>query len=227
MEAIVRTVGLWKTYSAGTPREVHALQDVSLEIQEGTATVIAGPSGSGKTTLLSIIGLLSTPTKGRVYFRGASVSQISEMHRARIRRDEIGFVFQSRYLLPHLTATENVALPLLCTDVTISEAERLARRRLIDLGLEERLDFRVAELSGGEQQRVSIARAMVNNPSVLIADEPSSSIDSDLTLELLDLLRQLIVDAGLTVIVASHDPIVIDWADNRFELRDGRITGRA
>ncbi|HDD67499.1 MAG TPA: ATP-binding cassette domain-containing protein, partial [Candidatus Thorarchaeota archaeon] len=168
---------------------------------------------------------LTVPSKGRVYLKDQEMSGFSEIYRTRLRREEIGFVFQSQYLLPHLTAVENVALPLLATDISISEAEHIARDRLIMLGMEHRLDFKVAELSGGEQQRVSIARAMMNDPTILIADEPSSSIDEELTRELLSLLRAMVEETGLTVIVASHDPIVLDWADVRFNMRDGRIVG--
>ncbi len=225
MKAVVRVEDVWKTYGMGSPREVHALRGVSLTVEEGIVTAIAGPSGSGKTTLLSIMGLLTVPSKGRVYLKDQEMSGFSEIYRTRLRREEIGFVFQSQYLLPHLTAVENVALPLLATDISISEAEHIARDRLIMLGMEHRLDFKVAELSGGEQQRVSIARAMMNDPTILIADEPSSSIDEELTRELLSLLRAMVEETGLTVIVASHDPIVLDWADVRFNMRDGRIVG--
>ncbi|MHA1246848.1 MAG: ABC transporter ATP-binding protein [Candidatus Thorarchaeota archaeon] len=225
MKAVVRVEDVWKTYGVGTPREVHALRGVSLTVEEGIVTAIAGPSGSGKTTLLSIMGLLTVPSKGKVYLKDQEMSGFSEIYRTRLRREEIGFVFQSQYLLPHLTAVENVALPLLATDISISEAEHIARDRLIMLGMEHRLNFKVAELSGGEQQRVSIARAMMNDPTILIADEPSSSIDEELTGELLSLLRAMVEETGLTVIVASHDPIVLDWADVRFNMRDGRIIG--
>jgi len=225
LKAVVRVEDVWKTYGVGTPREVHALRGVSLTVEEGIVTAIAGPSGSGKTTLLSIMGLLTVPSKGKVYLKDQEMSGFSEIYRTRLRREEIGFVFQSQYLLPHLTAVENVALPLLATDISISEAEHIARDRLIMLGMEHRLNFKVAELSGGEQQRVSIARAMMNDPTILIADEPSSSIDEELTGELLSLLRAMVEETGLTVIVASHDPIVLDWADVRFNMRDGRIIG--
>jgi len=225
LKAVVRVEDVWKTYGMGSPREVHALRGVSLTVEEGIVTAIAGPSGSGKTTLLSIMGLLTVPSKGRVYLKDQEMSGFSEIYRTRLRREEIGFVFQSQYLLPHLTAVENVALPHLATDISISEVEHIARDRLIMLGMEHRLDFKVAELSGGEQQRVSIARAMMNDPTILIADEPSSSIDEELTRELLSLLRAMVEETGLTVIVASHDPIVLDWADVRFNMRDGRIVG--
>jgi putative ABC transport system ATP-binding protein len=222
MTDIIRTENLSKTYGKDTSRIVEAVQDVSVAIKTGKITAIGGPSGSGKSTLLSLIGLLTKPTKGEVFIDKEEFSTLSEVYRTRIRREKIGFIFQAQYLLPHLTAVENVALPKLCMDVSISDAEKKARARLQSLDLEHRLDFRVAELSGGEQQRVSIARALMNDPKILIADEPSSSIDEKLTEDLLNSLRQM-ADEGLTVIVASHDKRVLDWADTLIEMDEGRI----
>jgi len=214
---------MWKTYHPGAPRQVDAVRDITIEIEEGTITALGGPSGSGKSTALSLIGLLTRPSKGKVYLGTEEVSGLSEVFRTKMRRDTIGFIFQTQYLIPQLTATENVALPLLCTDISRSEAEKLASERLISVNMEHRLDFRVAELSGGELQRVSIARALMNNPKILIADEPSSSIDEKLTKELLSTLRTMVNEEGLTVVVASHDPMVLEWADVRHLLHDGQI----
>ena len=222
MRNIVRTENLWKVYGQNTSRSVEAVREVNIEIEEGKVTAIGGPSGSGKSTILSLVGLLTRPTKGAVYLENEELSALSEVYRTRIRREKIGFIFQAQYLIPHLSAVENVALPKLCTDVSISDAESIARDRLVDLDMEHRLDFRVAELSGGEQQRVSIARAMMNDPKILIADESSNSIDEKLTEALLNSLRMM-ADAGLTVIVASHDRRVLDWADCLFEMKDGKI----
>jgi ABC-type lipoprotein export system ATPase subunit len=214
---------VWKTYNQGTPRQVDAVKNISLEIEEGTITALGGPSGSGKSTALSLIGLLTRPSKGKVFLGREEVSGISEVFRTKKRRDTIGFIFQTQYLIPQLTATENVALPLLCTDISRAEAERLARERLSSLEMSHRLDFRVAELSGGELQRVSIARALMNEPRILIADEPSSSIDEVLTKELLKTLRSMVDDKRLTVVVASHDQMVLDWADIIHRMHDGQI----
>ncbi len=222
MDTAVRTESVSKLYRSGRT-QVAALRDVSLTIKKGIVTVIAGPSGSGKTTLLSIIGLLARPSEGHVYLRDREVSGISDIFRSKMRQQEIGFVFQNQYLLPQLTAVQNVALPCLATDMARGEAERLAREQLSRLGLEDRLDFRVAELSGGEQQRVSIARGLMNNPSILIADEPSSSMEQDLVEYLLDLLRAMCETRGLTVIVASHDPLVLDWGDEVYRLSQGEL----
>lgn len=223
MTSAIRTENVWKTYHPRSPRQVDAVRDVSIEIDEGTITALGGPSGSGKSTVLSLIGLLTRPSKGKVYLGTEEISGLSEVFRTKMRRDTIGFVFQTHYLIPQLTATENVALPLLCTDISRSKAEEIAKERLISIDMEHRLDFRVAELSGGELQRVSIARALMNNPKILIADEPSSSIDEALTKELLNTLRTMVDDEGLTVIVASHDPTVLQWADVRHLLHDGQI----
>lgn len=225
LSGIIHTEGVWKIYGQGSPREVNAVRDISIEITKGEITAFGGPSGSGKTTILSILGLLAKPTMGSVYLEGNELSSLSEVYRTKVRRDRIGFIFQAQYLIPQLTSAENVALPMLCTDMSRANAEELAREKLSSLGLEERSDFRVAELSGGEQQRVSIARALMNSPDILIADEPSSSIDEALTKDLLAALRRMCEDEGLTVIVASHDPMVLNWSDRIYQMRDGSLVG--
>lgn len=223
MTLAIRTENVWKTYHPGSPRQVNAVRDISIEIEEGTIAALGGPSGSGKSTALSLIGLLTRPSQGKVYLGTEDVSKLSEVFRTKMRRETIGFIFQTQYLIPQLSAVENVALPLLCTDISRSKAEEIAKERLISVDMEHRLDFRVVELSGGELQRVCIARALMNNPKILIADEPSSSIDEALTKELLNTLRTMVDDEGLTVVVASHDPMVLQWADVRHLLHDGQI----
>ncbi|TFG99322.1 MAG: ATP-binding cassette domain-containing protein, partial [Candidatus Thorarchaeota archaeon] len=198
LTSAIRTENVWKTYHPRSPRQVDAVRDISIEIEEGTIAALGGPSGSGKSTALSLIGLLTRPSQGKVYLGTEDVSRVSEVFRTKMRRDTIGFIFQTQYLIPQLTATENVALPLLCTDISRSKAEEIAKERLISVDMEHRLDFRVVELSGGELQRVSIARALMNKPKILIADEPSSSIDEALTKELLNTLRTMVDDEGLT-----------------------------
>jgi len=220
---LIRTNGLWKIYEGPAGKRVDALQDISIDIESGCVTAIGGASGSGKTTLLSLIGLLSRPTRGQVSIDGKEVSTYSEVYRTSLRKEWIGFIFQAQYLLPHLTAVENVALPMICTDMEKETAENKARNLLISLNMQHRLAFRVAELSGGEQQRVSIARALINNPKILIADEPSSSIDEELTDDLLASLKEMTNKDGLTVVVASHDKKVIEWADHLFVLKDGKL----
>lgn len=222
--SVIRAVQVSKRYGKEKQKQVDALSDISIEIEKGKVTAIGGPSGSGKTTLLSIIGLLTKPTQGKVFIEDTEVSAFSEVYRTKLRRDMIGFIFQANYLLPHLTSVQNVALPKICTDMTRFDAERQARDLLVRLEMGHRLDFRVAELSGGEQQRVSIARALMNDPRILIADEPSSSMDEELTNDLLNLLRDMTKREGLTVIVASHDRQVLDWADVLYVLKEGKLT---
>ncbi|MHA2384829.1 MAG: ABC transporter ATP-binding protein, partial [Candidatus Thorarchaeota archaeon] len=223
MVGIIRTEGVWKTYGQGSPREVNAVRDISIDIVKGEITALGGPSGSGKTTILSLLGLLTKPTKGCVYLEEKELSSLSEVYRTKVRRERIGFIFQAQYLIPQLTSVENVALPKLCTDMSRADAESLAKEQLTSLGMENRLDFRVAELSGGEQQRVSIARALMNSPDILIADEPSSSIDEALTKDLLATLKEMSEEENLTVIVASHDPMVLSWSDRIYRLQDGSL----
>jgi putative ABC transport system ATP-binding protein len=225
MVGIIRTKGVWKTYGQGSPREVNAVRDISIDIVKGEITALGGPSGSGKTTILSLLGLLTKPTKGGVYLEEKELSSLSEVYRTKVRRERIGFIFQAQYLIPQLTSVENVALPKLCTDMSRADAESLAKEQLTSLGMENRLDFRVAELSGGEQQRVSIARALMNSPDILIADEPSSSIDEALTKDLLATLKEMSEEEDLTVIVASHDPMVLSWSDRIYHLQDGSLIG--
>ena len=220
---IIHTEGVWKIYGQGSPHEVNAAKDISIDIIKGEITALGGPSGSGKTTILSILGLLAKPTEGSVYLEGNELSSLSEVYRTKVRRERIGFIFQAQYLIPQLTSAENVALPMLCTDMSRADAENLAREKLYSLGMEKRSDFRVAELSGGEQQRVSIARALMNSPDILIADEPSSFIDEALTKDLLATLRGMSEEEGLTVIVASHDPMVLNWSDRIYQIRDGSL----
>jgi putative ABC transport system ATP-binding protein len=223
MTVIIRTESVWKIYGQGSPREVNAVRDISIDIVKGEVTALGGPSGSGKTTILSLLGLLTKPTKGSVYLEEKELSSLSEVYRTKVRRERIGFIFQAQYLIPQLTSVENVALPKLCTDLSRDDAENLAKERLTALGMENRLDFRVAELSGGEQQRVSIARSLMNSPDILIADEPSSSIDEALTKDLLATLRGMSEENGLTVIVASHDPMVLSWSDRIYHMQDGSL----
>lgn len=223
MSNIVQTEGVWKVYNRNRSQTVEAVCDVSIKIERGKITAFGGPSGSGKTTLLSLIGLLTKPTKGKVFIENEELSALSEVYRTRVRREKIGFIFQANYLIPQLTAVENVALPKLCTDSSRKDSERDAEERLLSLDMGHRLNFRVAELSGGEQQRVSIARALMNSPQILIADEPSSSIDEDLTEELLTSLRMMAEEERLTVIVATHDRRVLDWADRLYIMRNGTI----
>ncbi len=221
-KAIIETQNLWKIYGTSI-QEVDAIRGVSIQIPRGKITCITGPSGSGKSTLLALIGLLTYPSRGQVILEGESMTGMSEITLTKIRRENFGFIFQYQYLLPHFTALENVRVPLFSQDISYKCATLQAMEMLEQLDLAERVDFQARKLSGGEAQRVCIARALVSRPSILIADEPSSNIDSKLTEEFLRLVLELRKDRGLTVIMASHDPQVIKIAENEIGLKDGVI----
>ncbi len=219
---IIETKKLWKVYEVGK-QKVNAICDVSIRIPRGKITCVAGSSGSGKSTLLALIGLLTYPTRGQVVLEGESMKGMSEITLTKYRKERFGFLFQSQYLLPQFTALENARLPLFSRDISLKEADEQTRKILEDFDLKKRINFRARELSGGEAQRVCIARALVTNPSILIADEPSSSIDSKLTDEFLQLISELKSKHQLTVIMASHDPQILEVSDKEIVLKDGVV----
>jgi putative ABC transport system ATP-binding protein len=224
MEPILRTENLSKWYNVGRPDEVRAVEDISLEIYENQYVVLYGPSGSGKTTLLSLIGTLDRPTRGQIFLYGRDITEFSDLELSRIRRQTMGFVFQSFNLFSGLSAWENVSYPLIPMGVTTTERFERAKFLLERLGLGDRLDHSPEELSGGEQQRVAIARALVNHPHILIADEPTSNIDTDSIERLLEILTGL-KEEGKTIIVSSHDPVIKSRAGVLFTLGRGRLKG--
>ena len=224
MEAILRVENLSKWYNAGRPDKVRAIEDISLEVYENQYAVLYGPSGSGKTTLLSLIGTLDRPTQGRIFLYGRDITQFSDIELSRIRRQTVGFVFQSFNLFAGLSAWENVSYPLIPMGVPTTERFERAKSLLERLGLGDRLDHSPEELSGGEQQRVAIARALVNHPRILIADEPTSNIDTDSVGNLLEILTRL-KEEGKTIIVSSHDPVIKSRAEILFTLVRGRLKG--
>jgi len=224
MEPIIKTESLSKWYNPGRTNEVRAVEGVSLEILENQSVVLYGPSGSGKTTLLSLMGTIDRPTAGKIFLQGRDVTQFSDLELSRIRREMIGFVFQSFNLFSGLSAWENVSYPLVPMGVNASERFERAKTLLERLGLGDRLHHSPEELSGGEQQRVAIARALINNPHILIADEPTSNIDADSIERLLEILAELKKE-GKTIIVSSHDPIFKSHGDVLFSLDRGRLEG--
>ena len=203
--------------------EVRALDDVSLEIAGGSMVCVMGKSGSGKSTLLRQLGLIDTPTAGRVRIHGRDVSALSERRRSRLRLGSLGYVFQEYALLPELTAQENVYLPALMLGARRRDGEQRARSLLEGVGLGERLRHRPKELSGGEQQRVAIARALINEPTVVFADEPTANLDSISAETVMSTLRQLNETLGVTIVFVSHDPDDKRYATRLIALRDGRI----
>jgi putative ABC transport system ATP-binding protein len=219
--SLIETVDLWKTYVMGS-EEIHALQGVSLKIESGEYVAIMGPSGSGKSTLMNLIGCLDTPSKGSYLLNGKQVSQMNDNELARIRNEEIGFVFQTFNLLPRATALHNVELPLVYAGVPAKTREERARGALDRVELGTRMMHRPSELSGGQRQRVAIARALVNNPSILLADEPTGNLDSKTGLEIMGLFARLHT-AGNTIILVTHEAEVAAFAYRTIHIRDGRV----
>ena len=209
-----------KTYQLGEP--VHALDGVSLDVPRGSYTAIMGPSGSGKSTLMNLVGCLDTPTDGAVVIDGQDVTTLGERERTRLRGTQVGFVFQTFNLMPRLTALENVALPQLFQGVDRAERHHRARALLERVGLADRADHRPNELSGGQRQRVALARALVNDPALVLADEPSGNLDTETEADILDLFEEF-HHAGTTMVVVTHEPHVAERAERIVHLLDGRI----
>jgi putative ABC transport system ATP-binding protein len=220
--ALVVTEGLGRDFRTGAS-VVHALRDVDLSVQNGTLTVVHGRSGSGKTTLLNMIGGLDRPTRGRVWIDGEEISTKGEDELVGLRRDKIGFVFQSFGLVPILTAAENIEVPLRLRKMEPGERSRRVRELLDLVGLAGRANHRPYELSGGEQQRVAICRALANRPRLLIADEPTAQLDSGNALTIMEFARDLVATEGVSAVVATHDPLLLDVADAVVELHDGHL----
>jgi putative ABC transport system ATP-binding protein len=219
--ALIETVDLWKTYAMAS-EEVHALRGITMQIERGEYVAIMGPSGSGKSTLMNLIGCLDTPSKGSYLLNGKQVSQMNDNELARIRNEEIGFVFQTFNLLPRATALHNVELPLVYAGVRAKDREERARLALERVELTSRMSHRPNELSGGQRQRVAIARALVNNPSILLADEPTGNLDSKTGLEIMALFDRL-HQSGNTIILVTHEADVAAAAHRTIYIRDGRI----
>jgi putative ABC transport system ATP-binding protein len=221
---MIRLEQVGKTYHPGRPDEVVAVDDVSLEICRGGVTVLKGPSGSGKTSLLAMIGCMSRPTRGQIVLDGREISRLPERFLTDIRRRTFGFIFQQFHLLADLTVEENVLLPLYPQEVGYAEMKRRAEQVLAPLGLAAKRRRKAGRLSGGEQQRVAVARALIGNPEIIIADEPTAHLDSTLAGELLELLAALL-PAGRTLIISTHDPLVFKhrMVTRLVSLRDGRV----
>jgi len=223
VESLYVLEGVTKVYGSGGVR-VEALRGVDLEVRRGEYVAIMGPSGSGKSTLLHIMGLLDRPTSGKVLLEGRDVSRLDDAEASRLRSKYIGFVFQAFNLIPWLTAFENVMVAASIAKLPREEAARRARRLFELVGLSHRLHHKPSQLSGGEQQRVAIARALINQPSVLLADEPTGTLDSSTGLQVVKLLRGL-TEEGVTVVTVTHNPDVASVADRVVRLRDGRVVG--
>jgi putative ABC transport system ATP-binding protein len=220
-ETVIVAEHLKKTYRMGQV-DVNALNDVSFTIDKGEVVSIMGPSGSGKSTLMNILGCLDIPTSGEYILDGKNVSHLRDDELALVRNRKVGFVFQSFNLLPRMTATANVELPMRYAGVN-GERRARARQALEAVGLGKRVNHRPTELSGGEQQRVALARALINNPAILLADEPTGNLDSKSGKEIMDLILSLNVDRGMTIIIVTHDPKIAAQTQRVIRLRDGYL----
>ncbi len=219
---VAKTEHVTRTYTVGKI-ETQALRGVSLAIENGEFAALVGPSGSGKTTLLQLLGCLDRPTSGRVLINGQDVSQLNRNQRADIRRGTIGFIFQFFALIPTLTAYENVELPLLLTGKPPAERKQRVTGLLQSVGLPERANHRPDQLSGGEQQRVAVARALATNPSMILADEPTANLDTANGEAVMETMVRLNQETGVTFVFATHDPRVIQYARRIITLRDGVV----
>jgi putative ABC transport system ATP-binding protein len=220
-DIIIRTDELWKTYVMGT-EEVHALRGVGFEVERGEYLAIMGPSGSGKSTMMNLIGCLDTPTQGQYWLNGKLVSEMDDDELAYIRNKEIGFVFQTFNLLPRASALHNVELPLIYNGSPRTQRIEMAKRALERVDLADRMSHKPNELSGGQRQRVAIARALVNNPSIILADEPTGNLDSQTSQEIMALFDDL-NEQGNTIILVTHEPDIAKHAHRVLHILDGRI----
>jgi len=219
--SLIRTKDLWKTYVMGSEK-VHALREVSITIEQSEYVAIMGPSGSGKSTLMNLIGCLDTPTNGEYYLNERRVSDMNDNELANIRNREIGFVFQTFNLLPRATSLHNVELPLIYNGTSARQRRLMAEEALVKVQLGDRMTHKPTELSGGERQRVALARALVNNPSIILADEPTGNLDSKVSEEIMQLFDEL-HRQGNTIITVTHESTVARHAHRVLSILDGRI----
>ena len=222
-EIILSTKGVCRDFKIGDGSVVSALKNVDIEIEKGKLTILRGRSGSGKTTLTNILGALDKPTKGQVIFKDDVITEFSEKKRDELRRYQMAFVFQSIALISSMTAYENVEFGLRLAKYPYDLREERTREVLANVGLEKRMFHRPSELSGGEQQRVAIARAIAHNPAVVFADEPTAELDTVTSLRIVKLFKELVARFGMTIIMTTHDPSMMDIADKVYTLEDGEI----
>lgn len=222
MKSILTTQNLWRTFKSGYD-EIHALKGVNIDIKEGALTILRGRSGSGKTTLINLLGAIDYPSQGEIYFDGTDITKISDMKRDELRRVNYGFVFQSGALMPKMNALENVDFGLRISGAKVNDRERWAKKCLEIVGLTQRMNHFPLELSGGEVQRVAIARAIVHKPRLIFADEPTAALDTSMGIQVVKIFKDLVKNEGLTVVMTTHDPNMMEIADYVYTLEDGEI----
>lgn len=225
MGTILSTKDVCRDFTTGNNIVVNALKNINIDIEEGKLTVLRGPSGSGKTTLINILGALDRPSSGEVWFDGKDITELSEKKRDKLRRYDMAFVFQSIALMSSMTAYENVEFGLRLADIPYSERDNRTREVMKNVNLEKRMFHRPGEMSGGEQQRTAIARAIAHKPKIVFADEPTAELDSTTSLHIVKLFKELVEKEGMTIVMTTHDPSMMEVADKVYTLEDGEIVG--
>ena len=222
MSAILYTNNLYREFKTGK-ETIQALKNINISIQEKKLSILRGRSGSGKTTLINMLGVLDKPTKGKVFFNDIEVSNFSEVDQDKLRRISMGFVFQSAALISFMSSFENVEYPLRLIGMNAKERKAVVEESMALVGLTNRMKHRPSELSGGEQQRVAIARAISHNPKVIFADEPTAELDTHMALQIMKIFRELIDKKGVTVVMTTHDPNMMELGDITYSLEDGEV----
>jgi lipoprotein-releasing system ATP-binding protein len=224
IEILLKAEHLFKSYKTNKDIELKVLKDVDVEIIQNKISVIVGASGAGKSTLLHLLGALDRPDSGKVFYRNKNIFDLSNEWLANFRNKNIGFIFQFHHLLPEFTALENVSIPQMINGISFSNASKKSEELLNSVGLSERLDHKPAELSGGEQQRVAVARAFANDPDIIFGDEPTGNLDSKNSESIHQLILELREKFSMTFVIVTHNSSLVEMADNVYEIKDGKIT---
>ena len=223
MDIILKAENLNKSYKMNKKVRLDVLKDVSLEIEANKISVIVGASGAGKSTLLHLLGTLDRPDSGKIIYKDENIFALSDDRLAKFRNKNIGFIFQFHHLLPEFTALENVSIPQMISGISLSDAAKKSKELLSTVGLSERMDHKPAELSGGEQQRVAVARALANNPQIIFGDEPTGNLDSKNSESIHQLILELRDNLKVTFVIVTHNPNLVKLADKVYEMKDGKV----